>query len=532
MSSLKLKFASVGVYATIAALALLSIRAPQCQTAPKLSPAQMEEVDKSILKSFPNLTEQGDNGRRCMFCHENAANDVHLSIHKESGMLSKLPEGTLCLTCHEKNHKFPLLLTKEKNGELDPAVKEAIKADIAASHKENDKIIDLPCVRCHQDPVLAKAYGFSAHVPSEFEQTMHYRKALLGVKRAPLCYDCHGAHAVLAVKNPSSPVNEFQRAKVCAKCHDGANITFASTFDHKPIQKDNKAAEYWTIVLFKTLTLGTFLALSLFVFLDVFTFIRLSLTPSHKKELHHVLPATKKRYVKRLDFHMRMQHFLMLASVITLALTGWPLLEPNTSTAQFVIKLFGGPVLMPIIHRIAGLVMIGDFVYHLIFLYLKFQAGKHRHPMLPKLKDFTDLVGMMLFYVGLRKSKPKFEEFSFIEKFDYWAVFWGVVMMGVSGLVLMFPNVVTRLFPAIAVKLSSIVHADEALLAATVLFIWHFYNVHLKPGIFPMNWAWLTGRMRADIYEEEHAAHVETLRTEGNWEISSADEAGASDPND
>ena len=97
-------------------------------------------------------------------------------------------------------------------------------------------------------------------------------------------------------------------------------------------------------------------------------------------------------------------------------------------------------------------------------------------------------------------------------------MFWGVAMMGVTGLVLMFPTIITRIFPSLAVKMSLIIHADEALLAATVLFIWHFYNVHLKPGIFPMNWSWLTGRMRSDIYEEEHAAHAKKLKEKGEWD--------------
>ena len=90
-------------------------------------------------------------------------------------------------------------------------------------------------------------------------------------------------------------------------------------------------------------------------------------------------------------------------------------------------------------------------------------------------------------------------------------------MMGFSGLMLMFPTVVTRVLPSWSVSLSEIIHADESLLAGVVLIIWHFYNVHFKPGIFPMNWAWLSGKMPKHHYEEEHAAHVEELKKEGKW---------------
>ncbi len=494
--------------------------------------AELDAVDQSIMKNFPYLAEYSSAGPRCLECHADIYQDTLQSIHGKSGILRNLPKGGICFVCHENNHKIPVTPVegsiKEKLNEELKAELQAAKQNHSQSHSKSTHQ-DIPCMRCHQDQLIAATFGFSQHVPSEFELTFHYRKAMLGDKRAPLCYDCHGTHSVVSVKDPSSPVNELKKAKVCARCHSGANATFAATFDHRPIRPDSKPIEYWTIVMFKTLTLGTFLALGLFIFLDVFTFIRQALTPSHKKDLHHVEPALKKKYVKRLGTHLRIQHFLMLASVITLSITGWPLLEPNSSSAHAVIRALGGPVAVPIIHRIAGIIMIGDMFYHLVFLYLRFRAGYRHHPMLPKPKDIADLWVIMLFYVGLRKTKPKFEEFSFIEKFDYWAVFWGVAMMGVSGLVLMFPSVVTRLFPALAVNLASIVHADEALLAATVLFIWHFYNVHLKPGIFPMNWAWLTGRMRADIYEEEHGAHVQTLRKQGKWDPEKLEDPGKKD---
>ncbi|HLE01182.1 MAG TPA: cytochrome b/b6 domain-containing protein [Bdellovibrionota bacterium] len=470
--------------------------------------------DRIVLERFPHLRDHSRVANRCVTCHGRQFQDVSASIHGKAGLLKNLPDGSLCLTCHEVNH-FVQDPAKIQNYQLDPL--QTIPKDVA-------------CMRCHGDAVLANAFQFPQHVPTEFEKSIHYRKAILGDKKAPLCFDCHGAHSILRVEDPRSPVHEAQRVKICAKCHAGANETFASTFDHTPIRPDTKPLEYWVITLFKILTLGTFMALGLYLLLEVLTTIREKLlsprTPKkpNTNETSGPVAAHAARtglepgdYVERMPFQLRLQHFLMLASVITCVVTGWPLLSPEASVSQSLIRFLGGARSVAIIHRTAGFIMMGDFLYHLVYLYLRFRVGGRLHPMTPMPRDVRDLAAMIFYFFGLRPKKPELGEFAFHEKFDYWAVFWGVAMMGGSGLVLTFPTLTAHLLPGISIRLASIIHSDEALLAATVLFIWHFYNVHLKPGIFPMNWAWLTGRMRKDLYEHEHLEHVKKLRQDGKW---------------
>ncbi|MCM2278966.1 MAG: hypothetical protein NDJ89_12895 [Oligoflexia bacterium] len=465
-------------------------------------PAQLREADQAILRNFPALARYSPLGPGCVRCHERHFIETAGSVHGRTRLLRDLPAGTLCLTCHDTNHI---------------ATNPARVARLGLPAIEKKPYDDLSCMRCHADPVVAKAFGFPAHVPGEFEQSIHYRKAMLGERKAPLCHDCHGTHRVAAVRDPGSPLFEAQRVKVCASCHAGANLEFTATFDHRPITREEKATEFWTIAAFKTLTLSTFLLLGLYVLMDFITIVRIALTPGRRRHAPGHAPPAGRRYVLRLDLHTRIQHFMMFSSVIILVITGWPLFEPRSGVARSLMGFFGGAGATAVVHRLAGLLMIGSLVYHLGYLYLKFLAGGRGHPMLPTFKDLRDVGQMALYFLGLRNERPEFERFSFIEKFDYWAVFWGVAMMGVSGLILMFPTIVTQLLPSLAVRLALIVHADEALLAAIVLFIWHFYNVHLRPGIFPMNWAWLTGRMPEEVYEEEHAAEVRRLKARGEW---------------
>jgi cytochrome b subunit of formate dehydrogenase len=293
----------------------------------------------------------------------------------------------------------------------------------------------------------------------------------------------------------------------------GANVNFAATFDHTPITLPNKPIEFIVLMIYRALTLCTFMAFGFFMLLDVMTMVR-SRVFNHER--HH--KPKKVRFVVRLSKALRIQHFVVLATTIILFLTAWPLLSPQSPAAQAFTHALGGAKSIAWIHRIAGLTMISGFIYHLFYLYQQYRKGYRKFPLMPEWKDLQDMVNIGLYFLGIRAEKPQFKQFAFYEKFEYWAVCFGSGMMGATGLILMFPILVSRLLPGRAISIATVIHWSEALLAAVVLMIWHFYNVHMKPGIFPMNWSWLTGRMSTHQYEEEHAAHVEELRKEGKWE--------------
>jgi cytochrome b subunit of formate dehydrogenase len=129
--------------------------------------------------------------------------------------------------------------------------------------------------------------------------------------------------------------------------------------------------------------------------------------------------------------------------------------------------------------------------------------------MLPLPKDALDMKDNILFMLGLRKERPRFDRYMYLEKFDYWAVFWGMIMMAGSGLVFWLPVFFSRFLPPWVITAAQIIHGEEATLAILFLFTVHFYNVHLKPSIFPMNWAWLNGRITVEALREEHPLEYE-----------------------
>ena len=127
--------------------------------------------------------------------------------------------------------------------------------------------------------------------------------------------------------------------------------------------------------------------------------------------------------------------------------------------------------------------------------------------MVANWKDVQDLVGHLRWFVGLG-PKPKFDRFAYWEKFDYWAVFWGMIVIGFSGYAMWFAPFFARFLPGWALNAVLVVHGEEALLAILFIFSIHFVNTHLRPGSFPMDMVIFTGQRDGRGVREEADAGV------------------------
>jgi formate dehydrogenase subunit gamma len=237
----------------------------------------------------------------------------------------------------------------------------------------------------------------------------------------------------------------------------------------------------------------------------------------YREATAELAPASKTKpaveTVVRFDPHQRVQHFLMMSSFITLALTGLPQKFSDLSLSQWWVSALGGLEMVRIIHRTAGIIMLTDCLYHLTYLFYRIGVQGKFGPlrMIPTPKDGIDMARTILYFLGLQREKPKFDRFTYLEKFDYWAVFWGIVMIGGSGLVLLFPLVATSVLPAQVIPLGMTIHSDEAVLAVGWILIVHMFNVHLAPWVFPFNPAIFTGRLTAHQVAEDHPLEWERI---------------------
>jgi cytochrome b subunit of formate dehydrogenase len=226
-------------------------------------------------------------------------------------------------------------------------------------------------------------------------------------------------------------------------------------------------------------------------------------------------------YLRRFSGFDRTLHALVIFSFLGLVLTGLPLHFAHAPWARVLVGLVGGLEAAGLIHRFCALITFGYFFAHVGAIGYRLLTSPDRKrilwgpdSMVPQPKDLRDIIGMFKWFLG-RGPRPEFERFSYMEKFDYWAVFWGVAIIGSSGLLLWFPELFARLLPGWAFNVATIIHGDEALLAASFIFTIHFFNVHLRPEKFPIDTVIFTGRATADYMKEEHPLEYRRLQQEG-----------------
>lgn len=230
--------------------------------------------------------------------------------------------------------------------------------------------------------------------------------------------------------------------------------------------------------------------------------------------LLETMAETKEEQVVRFDIHQRLQHIAMFISFTMLALTGLPQKFNTWAISQWWVSLLGGIESVRSLHHFFAWVMLGDALYHALYLFVNTIIRKRPLPlsMIPSLKDFQGLYQEVRHFVGLSHEEPKYDRFNWREKFDYWAVFWGIPILGISGLILMFPVQATRILPGAAIPMALVAHSDEAFLAVAWIFGVHLFFTHLTPGVFPLNKSIFTGRISKSKLIKEHPLEWERLR--------------------
>src|SRR5512134_3329757 len=214
---------------------------------------------------------------------------------------------------------------------------------------------------------------------------------------------------------------------------------------------------------------------------------------------------------QRFNRNFRFQHMVMFTSVILLIVTGMPLKFPEFVLSRWVIAFWGGIKNSTIVHRIGAGMLIYFMVHHLLYTVLTRDGRRDFLLLIPNLKDAKDINQNVRHFLGKTPDKPRFGRFSYIEKFDYWAVYWGCVIMIGSGLFLWFETDVLRFLPKYTLDVAHEMHSDEALLATLAIVIWHFYNVHFNPDRFPGTLLWWHGQLSEHEMKEEHPLEYEEI---------------------
>ena len=230
-------------------------------------------------------------------------------------------------------------------------------------------------------------------------------------------------------------------------------------------------------------------------------------------------PARK--YYQRFDRIDRVMHAFLMLTFIGCAITGLPPLFSDHGWAAALARLLGGFQTAALIHRICAAVMITVWSLHVVRLF--YDAIRRTgflamlwgpNSMVPQPQDIVDIWRHVLWFVG-KGPRPQFDRWTYWEKFDYWAVFWGMAIIGGSGLVLWFPAQFAAFLPGWMFNVATVVHGEEALLAVGFIFTIHFFNGHLRPEKFPMDLVIFTGRIPEHELKDERPNEYRRMVSEG-----------------
>jgi len=223
------------------------------------------------------------------------------------------------------------------------------------------------------------------------------------------------------------------------------------------------------------------------------------------------LERASEEKITRFDIHQIIQHVGLMVSFTLLVVTGLPLKFHDWAISQWWIGVWGGIEVTRSVHHFAAWVIVIFCLYHLVYILYTTLVLKRPFPtkMIPSRQDFVNLFREIGYFIGLRKQRPSYDRFNWREKFDYWAIFWGMPVMAGSGFILMYPIFITKFLPGWVVPTALVAHSEEAMLALIWIFLVHIFFNHFTPGIFPINTSIFTGKVPKERYRRDHPLEYE-----------------------
>jgi cytochrome b subunit of formate dehydrogenase len=354
---------------------------------------------------------------------------------------------------------------------------------------------------------------------SSYRDSFHGKATSLGFLAAAICSDCHTPHRNLPADDPRSSVAPAHLRETCGHCHGDVPPNFARIDPHVvPSDPKDLPEVYWVWLAMTSLLIGVFG----FFGLHDLLWLQRALVGWGRGEFAS-RPVASGPHVRRFSKTYVRIHVVVVVTFLLLAATGLPLKYHAAAWAKFVTAIPGGIDLTRTLHRIAALVTFGYAFFYLANL--AYRAAVRRETglfwgwrsMVPRGKDLADLWSNLRYFLYLG-PRPHFDRWGYWEKFDYFAVFWGIPVIGLSGLMLWFPAFFTRVVPGWTINAAFVVHSDEALLAVGFIFVFHFFHTHLRPESFPLDPVIFTGVTPLARFKEERPAEYERLVAAGELE--------------
>ena len=475
---------------------------------------------------------------QCGACHNDPpelVNGYLAGVHGRGLLRSGLDAAPSCASCHGSHN---ILAVDDSNaatshehapemcGTCHGMLLESWQVESAHGMGWVEGRDDVPvCTDCHSsheiiDPITAEARLQSADTCGDchakylttFRATFHGQSSHLGLAASATCSDCHTSHANLPADDPKSSVHVDNIVETCAQCHEGVTPAVASFNPHSdPTNPDDNFAVFVVWAFMTSLLIGVFAFFGVHDLLWLQRSMVALVRGEFKEERDKHGP-----YIKRFNAMNISMHIVIITTFLLLALTGLPLKFHYMPWAQTLIAMLGGIDFARVIHRLAAIGTFGYMAFHVGNIFIRWFFKKERglfwgpDSMTPQANDVRDFFGNIRYFLYLGE-RPTGDRWTYWEKFDYLAVFWGVMIIGLSGLMLWFPLFFTQFLPGWTLNAAHVIHSDEALLATGFIFIFHFFHTHLRPESFPMDLVVFTGKMPLHKFKAERPLEYQRL---------------------
>lgn len=392
------------------------------------------------------------------------------------------------------------------------------------------------CANCHSNPAILQHFDNPDTVAS-YIASFHGKAMLLGSEETANCLDCHVAelanvHLMKPHDDPTAPTSTGHLPDTCrsTECHPTAGQAIGTAAIHLDLGT-SRGIEFFIGAIFFLMILSTFGPSLVLVTLELLQIVVGRHDPAHHRHLslaERLMGDPRGREkLKRFTPHQRVQHWILFGAFATLVITGFPIKFADRAWAAWLVDQIGSLGRVRLLHRWAGVVLIVGFAYHIGYVTLHTIWASRRSgkgfvrtfldlPMVMNLSDLKQMKELLLFLVFRRKSRPPAGRFTLEEKFEYFGVFWGSVLLGVTG-ILMWANAWTsEVLTGRVLTIANLVHSFEAYLALLHVGVLHMVTVIFSPIVFPISPAMVTGDTPPEKMAEAHSGMLEQVAGELN----------------
>jgi cytochrome b subunit of formate dehydrogenase len=421
-------------------------------------------------------------------CHTDQLQDWTASVHGQQVTQNHNLKSAVCSDCHTVH-------------------------DVADPGKDAAKlVITANCGGCHNERLKS------------YVESYHGQVNTLGYAYTAKCFDCHGSHAIQPSKDPRSKLHASRRLQTCQSCHKGATPGYTSFEPHGTSHDFMRFPFIWIVSKLMLALLG-----AIFIFFWSHTalwfFREYKERKEHTPALHVKAEALAEgkylgKQYQRFPLLWRVAHLVFAVSLMVLTFTGMTVLYADTAWAPVLMHWLGGPKVAALIHRTFATVLALVFFAHLIYALVGISRQGRTfnwfgpNSLVPRWQDLWDILAMVKWFFG-RGPKPVFDRWTYWQKFDYWAPFAAVIVIGVTGLMLLLPNVTASYLPGWVFNVATVFHGEEALLASLFVFTVHFFNNHFRPDKFPLDVVMFTGSMPLEEFKRGHRVEYNRLLATG-----------------